>query len=210
MFELDHLVITVSTLDEGTRAVEDALGLPLSPGGRHPHMGTHNRLLSLGPEIYLEVIAIDPDAPQPDYPRWYRMDEFSAAPRLTNWACRTDDLGKLLETAPDGMGTPWDLQRGDMRWQMAVPETGRLPFDDAAPALLAWLEGSPHPCENLPDVGARLEKLEVRHPAAETLLASFPVLRTLDLVEINKADEMGLTAHLSTSDGPRRFAQTDV
>ena len=41
---------------------DDAWVSPLESGGRHPHMGTHNRLLSLGPDLYLEVIAVDPDA----------------------------------------------------------------------------------------------------------------------------------------------------
>jgi hypothetical protein len=41
--------------------VEDRLGVSLEAGGRHSAFATHNRLLSLGPDCYLEVIAVDPD-----------------------------------------------------------------------------------------------------------------------------------------------------
>lgn len=209
MFELDHLVISVETLEDGARHVEDALGVSLSPGGHHPHMGTHNRLLSLGPEIYLEVIAIDPSAPNPDHPRWFRLDEFSGTPRLSNWACRTNDLNAVLQDAPEGMGAPLRLERGDLHWQFAIPPSGRLPFDDAVPALLSWAETSPHPCQRLPDIGVRLERLEVTHPDADILLTAFPALRTLNLVEINSAAEMRLTAHFATPNGPRSFSQIE-
>ena len=49
MAELDHFALSASTLEEGVAAVEAALGVPLAGGGRHEKMGTHNRLLGLGP-----------------------------------------------------------------------------------------------------------------------------------------------------------------
>ena len=58
MFELDHIVIAAATLDEGTQFTEDLLGVLLASGGQHHFMGTHNRLLSLGPKTYLEVIEV--------------------------------------------------------------------------------------------------------------------------------------------------------
>lgn len=60
---VDHLVVAAAGLDAGTAWLEAHLGVPLAPGGRHAAMGTHNRLLRLGPRLYLELIAIDPDAP---------------------------------------------------------------------------------------------------------------------------------------------------
>uniref|UniRef100_UPI0039B8CB19 VOC family protein n=1 Tax=Albidovulum sp. TaxID=1872424 RepID=UPI0039B8CB19 len=81
----DHLAVSAASLDYGARVVEAALGIGLESGGKHPFMGTHNRLLSLGPGEYLEVIAIDPEAPGPERPRWFRLDTFTGPPRLTNW-----------------------------------------------------------------------------------------------------------------------------
>ena len=54
------------TLAEAAAHVEKALGVALSPGGVHVEMGTHNRLLSLGPGLYLEAIAVNPDARAPE------------------------------------------------------------------------------------------------------------------------------------------------
>ena len=59
MLVLDHIAVAATDLAAGAQAVEAKLGLTLQHGGQHPHMGTHNRLMSLGPD-YLEVIAIDP------------------------------------------------------------------------------------------------------------------------------------------------------
>ena len=133
--EIDHLVVAADRLADGVAYVEQSLGLRMQPGGKHPDMGTHNALLNLGP-IYLEVIAIDPNAPAPDHPRWFNLDHFSGPPRLTNWVARTDDLDAAIALAPPGIGTRRDLRRGDLSWSMVVPGDGMLPFDQAFPGLI--------------------------------------------------------------------------
>ncbi|MFM7460122.1 MAG: VOC family protein, partial [Burkholderiales bacterium] len=60
---LDHLVVGCADLARGAAWLERFLGVTLGPVGQHALMGTHNRLLSLGPDCYLELIAIDPAAP---------------------------------------------------------------------------------------------------------------------------------------------------
>jgi hypothetical protein len=167
MLRLDHLAISTGRLAEGVAAVEDLLGAPMAGGGKHAAMGTHNRLIGLG-DLYLEVIAIDPDAPPPGRPRWFDLDRFAGRARLTNWIVATDDLASDLAAGPKGWGTPMDLARGDYRWQMAVPASGRLPHDGLCPALIHWT-GPLHPAQALPDHGLRLERLEVSHPDAQGL-----------------------------------------
>jgi hypothetical protein len=174
MLTPDHLAISAGTLAEGAAYVEAALGLRPGPGGRHPHMGTHNLLLGMGPGFYLEVIAIDPEAPKPPHPRWYRLDRFSGPPRLTNWVARTDDLDREIARLPQGAGTPRELSRGDFRWRIAIPETGELPFDDSFPSLIEW-QGGLHPSDRLPDSGCRLTGLTVSHPEARALAASLAI-----------------------------------
>jgi len=204
--ELDHLVVAARSLEEGATYVEAVLGVPLTKGGKHPHMGTHNLLLSLGPKEYLEVIAIDRDAPGPVVPRWFGLDTFSGAPRMSNWACRTDDLDAALDAAPRGTGTAYELTRGDFSWAMAIPETGVLPFDDAMPGLLQWDKQSPHPCDRLPDLDVRLSRLDVFHPNVDGLLAAFPSLRQMGHVAVRSGPEKRLIATIQTPEGVRVLA----
>lgn len=199
MLWLDHLAVSAGTLAQGAEAVEAALGVILSAGGKHPHMGTHNRLLGLG-DAYLEVIAIDPEAPAPAWPRWFDLDHFTGPPRLTNWVAACEDLAAAIAAAPGGVGLPVDLQRGDFRWRMAVPEDGRLPFGGAHPALIAWQ--GPHPADRLPDLGLRLQRLEVAHPEADALRKALQGLSDPRVVIVPGAAP-GLRAEITTPHGLR-------
>lgn len=200
MLRFDHLAVSALTLEEGVAAVEAALGVRLAGGGQHPHMATHNRLLGLG-DIYLEVIAADPAAPRPAWPRWFDLDRFAGRPRLTNWVARCDDLAAEVSASPDGVGTPVTLARGDYRWQMAVPADGRLPFDGAFPALISWT-GSLHPTQALPDTGVRLIRFEVSHPEAPALQA--PLSGRIDEPRLSIGQgPVGMRALFSTPTGEK-------
>jgi len=194
--ELDHLAISAGTLGEGVAFVEALFGVTLAPGGVHDAMGTHNRLLSLGPDLYLEVIAIDLDGRAPGRPRWFDLDRFAGLPRLTNWIVRCDDLSAGLAQAPIGTGVVMELQRGDLSWRMAVPDSGVLPFDGVAPALIQWRSAA-HPAGRLPDVGCRLVALEVVHPEAAVLGGYFPALD----VAFVTGPQPGLRATFDTPNG---------
>ena len=202
---LDHLAVVARSLDEGTTFVEAVLGAEVSSGGKHPKMGTHNRLLSLGADVYLEIIAIDPEAPKPSYRRWFNLDSYDGAPRLMNWICRTDNLDAALAAAPAGSGRALSQTRGDLSWTMAVPEFGRLPYDDASPALIDW-GNSPRPTHRLPDHGFRLQRLDVFHPAALDLKTDFPALNRLPSVAVREGPEKRLIATIVTPEGNRVLA----
>lgn len=195
--ELDHLAITCASLEEGTAWAEERLGVPLDPGGRHDRFGTHNRLLSLGPGLYLEVIAPEPGT-TPAVPRWFDLDH-ATAPRLGNWIARTPDLTSALASAPPESGEALPLTRGDLSWRVTVPPDGSLPWGGAFPTLIQWTAGT-HPSQRLPDRGVRLLGLEVGHPRAsrlKTLLASLDDPR----VTIVTADHPTLRARFLTPGG---------
>ena len=86
---LDHIVIAAADLDSGADYVNEKLGVDIPPGGRHEMMGTHNRVMSLGNDIYLEVIAINPDMDSPQCPRWFGLDDLTngidRCGRLKRW-----------------------------------------------------------------------------------------------------------------------------
>jgi len=204
MLTFDHLAVSCDRLADGVAHVEAALGVALAPGGAHAAMGTHNRLLSLGPREYLEVIAIDPDAPRPAQPRWFDLDSFNGAPRVTNWICRGDDLDAALAAAPEGAGEPWDLARGDLKWRMAVPRDGKLPFDTCFPALIEW-QGAGHPAPRLPDHGIRQARLDLVHPAAAALREALAALIADDRLSIREGAAPALFVTLTGSGGEVRL-----
>src|SRR5262249_18448873 len=145
------------------------LGVPLSPGGRHARMGTHNRLVRLGPTSYLELIAIDPEATSPLHPRWFELDEpamkarLATGPRLVHWVARVESTER--PPLPIGVGPGGQFRRGALSWQLTGRGAGPLPADGVAPSLIFW-PGSAHPAARLPDVGVTLEALELQHPHA--------------------------------------------
>lgn len=203
MIELDHLAVAAPTLDDGRKYVEETLGVVLQPGGQHAHFGTHNLLLGLEDGLYLEVIAVDPSAPAPGYPRWFDLDRFTGAPRLHNWICRSTDLNTVLQAMPDA-GAPVALSRGDLRWQMAVPPSGILPFDNLFPALIEW-QGKAHPAPRLTASGCRLDRLIISHPRADDLKSALAG-RLEDRRIVYEAGDPGLRAELSTPSGPKVLA----
>jgi hypothetical protein len=201
MLELDHLAVAAETLEAGRAHVEAALGVALQQGGQHAHFGTHNLLLGLEDGLYLEVIAVDPDAPTPAVARWFDLDRFTGAPRMGTWICRCDDLEVALAQAPAGAGAPVDLARGDLRWRMAVAADGRMPFDGAFPALIQW-QGA-HPAARLTPSGCRLRRLIVTHPDVGDLRAALSGMLTDPRVVIEAGADMALRAEIDTPHGLR-------
>ena len=198
MLSLDHLAVSGTTLALAVSHLESSLGVASIPGGHHQVFGTHNRLIGMADGLYLEAIAIDPVAPPPLRPRWFGLDMFKGQARLTNWICRVPDLDAALERWPEA-GEAVDLERGDLRWRMAVPRSGQLPFDGMFPALIEW-QVPVTPGESLPGSGCTLEQLVVTHPEAETLR---------DLLEISderivfETGAPGLSAQIATAGGIR-------
>ncbi|WP_113910522.1 VOC family protein [Roseovarius dicentrarchi] len=200
MIELDHVAIAATDLNEGAAWVRRALGVPTAPGGQHAHFGTHNRLLGLDDGLYLEVIAIDPAAPAPGQARWFDLDRFSGPPRIGTWICRTGDLQGAQAALP-GIGAQVSLARGDLRWRMAVPDSGVLPFDNCHPAVMQW-DCARHPAASLPATGITLRRLIVRHPDAHDLQTRLAGVLVDDRVVI-EAGPPGLRAEFDTPDGQR-------
>ena len=204
MLALDHLAVAAATLEEGRAHVEAALGVALQQGGQHAHFGTHNLLLGLEDGLYLEVIAVDPAASPPAWPRWFDLDRFAGAPRMGTWICRCDDLQAALAQAPATAGHPVDLARGDLSWRMAVAADGRMPFDGAFPALIQW-QGT-HPAARLAPSGCRLQRLEVAHPDPEGLRQALAGMLADPRVAIVTGPEVALRAEIMTPHGLRVLA----
>lgn len=209
----DHLVVAASELDTGIAWLEDRLGVPLAPGGRHAAMGTHNRLLKLGPRLYLELIAVDPAAPAPARRRWFGLDDpalrekIAGRPRLIHWVARCDDIAAAAAACPEPPGEILDLARSDFRWRITVPADGHLPGDGLIPSLIQW-HSPVHPADNLPERGCTLMKLEGFHPEPKRIrgaLALPGLSEALAVYPTEAGEAPHLVAYLRVPSGLREI-----
>ena len=174
---LDHLVVAAASLEQGVAWCEATLGVTPGPGGKHPLMSTHNRLLKIStpayPDCFLEIIAIDPAAPPPGRARWFGLDDaalqhgLQVAPRLIHVVARSTMLDMHrwgLITVGLKPGEPVAASRetpdGLLQWQILVREDGLLNCGGALPTLMQW-QGA-HPAARLADSGLVLKSLTLR------------------------------------------------
>ncbi len=217
MLRFDHIAIFARTLTEGAAHVRRALGIEMPKGGAHPRMGTHNLLLSLGNDSFLEVIAIDPDAAAPQRPRWFRLDQFDAEPMLGTWILGTDDLraefgpeqiaAQTTELAPlpPDCGRITEMTRGALTWLLTIPDDGSLPMGGAFPTLIEWPAG-PHPASGMVDLGCRLRALTVEHPQADLIAAQIGDRIDQSRITLRPAARFALHAEIETPDGLRHLS----
>lgn len=171
---LDHLVVAAPSLALGAQWCEAVLGITPGPGGRHPLMGTHNRLFPIGseafPQSFFEIIAIDPDAPAPARARWFGLDalDLAAGPRLLHWVARSDALdaqaARLRAAGFDpgpAVAASRDTPQGRLQWRITVRDDGTLLAGGALPTLMAW-GATRHPSAAMPPCGVSLRGLTLR------------------------------------------------
>lgn len=200
--KLDHLVVAAADLETGRRYVEECLGVETAPGGRHEAIGTHNRLLRLGEDQYLEVIAIDPEGAQPDFHRWFGLDDpamrerLAAAPALITWVARTSGMDRIAAHPPYQDATVGDMSRGDLRWRMTFSRGGQLLQEGALPLLIQW-QTETMPPSRLPDAGCSLERFVIQSPHAPEIERT---LKNLGIgeVEVEFAEQTVLCATIAT------------
>lgn len=192
---LDHLVVVAGSLEQGVAWCEATLGVSPGPGGQHPLMGTHNRLLRIAtvdyPRAYFEVIAIDPAANTKDRragSRWFDMDDpalrasvHEHGPRLVHFVASVPDCrAALAALRAQGIERGQALQasrmtpRGLLQWHITVRDDGQRLFDGCLPTLIEW--GDVHPAASLGESGVTLQSLAVTHPRAGALRAAYEAI----------------------------------
>ena len=208
--ELDHLVVAAETLEQGVDHLEVLLGVRATPGGKHDAQGTHNALIRLGVDRYLEIIAVDPEANAPQYPRWFGLDDpvirrqVAESPRFLTWVARTDSLQECLARSDRALGEVRSMRRGDLRWRMTFTADGALIEDGLLPPLIEW-NVPVHPARRLEDVGCQIIRIEGYHPDPTQLRRSLDVLGLCGEISISRSQERpsGLAARILTPDGEK-------
>ena len=215
---IDHLVVMASDLAQGVAWCETTLGVTPGPGGEHPLMGTHNRLLKIATAqhrtAYLEIIAINPVAPKAvpaRARRWFDMSDPALqaqvahhGPTLIHFVAGVPDVAASVSTlAAQGIdrGTVIQASRatasGLLQWQISVRDDGQRLFDGCLPTLIEW--GDAHPTEAMPASGVTLQSLHVQHPQATALNAAYNALHLSAVTAETGAPR--LSAQLQTPKG---------
>jgi Glyoxalase-like domain len=199
--KVDHLVYATPDLNRGVEEIEKILGVRATPGGQHPGRGTRNALITLGPAIYLEIIAPDPEQPPPKTPRPFGIDGLKAS-RLVAWAAKGSDLESLRDEAARKGARLGEVMSGSRRrtdgvllsWRYTDPQT--VLADGLVPFFIDWGQ-SPHPARTAAQ-GASLIALRAEHPDAQR------VQRLLNELGLDLPVQTGATpALVAIIDSPR-------
>lgn len=180
LLKLDHLTVIAPTLAEGVAHVRACLDLDVPFGQRHDYMGTHNHLLQLGGEVYLEIVALDPDGRAPGRSRWFGLDDqknlraaWDDGRRLRGWVARTDGIDSILAGREAVFGRKVSLPFVNPAFDFAIPDDGSLPLGGALPSLIDR-RGKPRSMATMADLGARLKIPHARASRAGCHLAALP------------------------------------
>lgn len=197
---IDHIIYAAPDLEAATAEIEQRFGVRAGGGGRHMGQGTHNKLLALGPRTYLEIIAPDPEQPEPTAPRPYGVDGVTSG-RLVGWAVACHDIEKALAGVRAKGFDPGDVIDGHrltttgtlLKWRLTrnALTGGLIPF------LINWGE-TPHPASSAPG-RLVLESLHIEHPDPPSLLRPLNALGSQ--VQVQQAPTAALVARLKAQRG---------
>jgi hypothetical protein len=168
---LDHVIIAGPELDMLRSLVEERTGVRPIPGGVHPGHGTHNALVGLGQERYLELLAPDPEQGGGAFADTIAHLLEGA---LHTWCVRAGDADaaarRVLEAGATPRRLPMSRRRPDgseLAWELVFVD--HHPFGSLVPFFVDW-RGAAHPARSLRD-DLSLQRLELRHPDADGLRA---------------------------------------
>jgi Glyoxalase-like domain len=198
---VDHLLLGVPNLEAGIAWVEERTGVKAAPGGRHPGLGTHNALLSLDHQQYLEIIA--PDPTQPMIAPQFAFLQLAVEPRLLTWAAVTNNIAAIVARAQvagfalDGpnAGSRARPDGAMLHWKTLFLATGlglQIPF------FIEWDAASLHPSQDSP-TGCTLQSFEMTSPQPENLRAA---LQQIGLDgDVHRGAEARLQAVIASPNG---------
>jgi hypothetical protein len=188
---IDHIVIGAANLISGTNILETKLGTEFSPGGEHQIMGTHNNLLKLQSDIYLEVIANNPDVSNPSRQRWFSLDEektkekIKHSPRALCWVLEVDNIQNTVKKCGYNPGEILQISRGELTWKITVPFNGSLEDNGVLPALIEW-PSDQHPSKKLANSKVSINKLSLFHPKPYKIKKIVSHLIESDLIRVSE------------------------
>jgi hypothetical protein len=201
---VDHLILGTRDLDEGIRRFEERTGVRPMVGGEHPGRGTRNALVSLGPGLYIEILAPQATAPDSGAAAQLRAltdltpfgwavfvrDVEAARRRLSDAGFGLSEIKPGSRARPDGSLLQWKT------FEIEKPPLAGVPF------FIRWGDGTTHPSKDAPGE-CRLERLRIFSSDAAALRRVFTSLALDVAVEAGEGGAMDVT--LSCPKGTVQF-----
>ena len=166
MFKIDHIVFGAISLEVGTQFIENKLETKLSDSGYHDFMGTHNRVLKIGKDVYLEVMSIDPSSQILNHKRWFNLDSPILKEKLKQ---EPQVIGYVIEECDQNIRKNYlpffKAIRGEYKWRFAMPKLENnilypgLIDNGVMPSLINWQ--SEKPTNQMEDSQFELENIEI-------------------------------------------------
>ena len=203
--QIDHLIYAAPDLTAAVADLEDRFGVRAQAGGRHPGLGTHNALLALGPRTYLEIIALDPEQPEPSARHPFAIGNLDCG-ALVGWALTCDDIDQAVAVARSHGYDPGEIADGQriasagtvLRWRA----TGSAAAGDLIPFLISWGD-TEHPARSAPQ-GLSLQSFQIEHPDPASLTPALMALGAgIDVIPVAPAAAPALVATLSGPAGTK-------
>lgn len=200
--KIDHIVIAVPNLEEGILWIEKKLGVRPVYGGLHTTEGTHNALLNLGNECYLELLAVDFSNIKINAPRWMGVDLIDE-PTVTRWAVKSKNLEEEIVFLKNINPLLRNFKAGSrvksdgtvLKWQLSIPLPE--PKVEVTPFLIDW-GNSTHPTASL-ESQCELVDFNLTHPQPSVIQE---VIRNINLdFEIKKGAEAKITIKIRCPKG---------
>ncbi len=204
--KLDHILLGAPDLDAASAAFAEVTGVVPTTGGSHPGFGTRNKLASIGPDVFWEVMAPDPAQDIKGRARAELIAGWSGPALLTYCVQTTDFEGLMARAAAAGLEVrePMAMSRtrpDGVKLSWRVVHFHHPVFGLLIPFAIDWM-GSPHPATTSP-AGCVLRSFTVMHPDAAGLSAVYGAMG-LDVV-VQGGLRGGMVAVLDTSNGAVGF-----
>lgn len=213
---IDHVVVGIDDLQKGMGEIEEMTGVKPAYGGAHPDYGTHNALISLDNNTYLEVLAPNPEISMnlfqwlTNFKAMYLRRKLSSMHSLKPflWAVGSQDLQmtaaqikeiglKLTKPEANSRKKP----NGELlSWKGAFFAKG---IKTDLPFFISWDEAASSPAKDSPK-GCKLIDFMVSTPNSDDLNK---IVDNLSLpVRITQARKVGVTFEFSSPKGNVRLS----
>jgi len=175
-------------------------------------MGTYNHVLQLGDTVYLEIVALDPEADGPGRARWFGLDDrkkvrsdWDEGRRLRGWVARTEAIDAIIAGHRGIFGEKVPLPAVNSSFDFAIPDDGSLPLDGAAPSIIDR-RGKPRSMATIADLGARLRSFTLEHPDPAAVEALYRAMTVDRPPTIDRGSKLRYRAQIETPTGLKELS----